>query len=143
MKRQEEFPNIDVEYLMSSYKSMKTHFGKLARLITGSGGQDQTERGEGILLRFSWLKTHFSRQRGKLKSSPLLWALPLPGSYPLERILMMIPTMLPRPFKKIELRPMCVIPRVVHLRCNLLLHLLHHLLPSPSSSRKSNHLIAS
>ncbi len=60
-----DFPNIDVEYLMSWYKSMRTCFGKLSRLPTGSASQDLTERDEGILRKFSWLKTHISRQRCK------------------------------------------------------------------------------
>ncbi len=50
---------------MRWYKSMRTCFGKLSRLPTGSGAQDLTERDEGILHKFSWLKTHISRQRGK------------------------------------------------------------------------------
>ncbi len=50
---------------MSCYKSMRTHFGKLSRLPTGSGAQELTERDNGILCKFSWLKTHISRQRGK------------------------------------------------------------------------------
>ncbi len=60
-----DFPNVDVEYLMSWYKSMRTHFGKLSRLPTGSGDHDRTERDVGILHKFSWLKTHISRQRDK------------------------------------------------------------------------------
>ncbi len=60
-----EFPNVDVEYLMSWYKSMRTRLGKLSRLPSRSGAQDLTERDEGILCKFSWLKTHISRQRGK------------------------------------------------------------------------------
>ncbi len=56
-----EYPNVDVEYLMSWYRSMRTHFGKLSKLPTGS---DLTERDEGILCKFSWLKTHISRQKG-------------------------------------------------------------------------------
>ncbi len=64
-KAPQEFPNIDVEYLMSWCNSMRTRFGKLSRLPTGSGAQDLTEREEGILRKFCWLKTHISRQRGK------------------------------------------------------------------------------
>ncbi len=65
IEKAQEFPNVGVEYLMSWYKSMRTHFGKLSRLSTGSGAQDLTERDEGILCKFSWLKTHISRQKGK------------------------------------------------------------------------------
>ncbi len=49
---------------MSWYKSMRIRFGKLSRLPTVSGDQDMTERDEGIIHKFSWLKTHISRQRG-------------------------------------------------------------------------------
>ncbi len=45
--------------------------------------------------------------------------------------------------QEIALRPKCVILSVVCLKCNLLLHLLLHLLPSQSQSPKSSHLIAS
>ncbi len=81
IEKAKEFPNIDVECLMSCHKSMRTRFGKLSRLPTGSGAQDLTEREEGILRKFCaqdltereegilrkfcWLKTHISRQRGK------------------------------------------------------------------------------
>ncbi len=61
----QEFPNVDVEYLMSWHKCIRTSFGKLSRLPTGSGGQELTQRDEAILCKFSWLKTHTSRQRGK------------------------------------------------------------------------------
>ncbi len=44
---------------------MRTRLGKLSRLLTGSGAQELTQRDEGILCKFSWLKTHISRQRGK------------------------------------------------------------------------------
>ncbi len=44
---------------------MRTHFGKLSRLPTGSGAQDLTERDDGTLRKFGWLKTHIRRQRGK------------------------------------------------------------------------------
>ncbi len=50
---------------MSWYTSIRTHFGKLSRLHTGSGAQDLTEWGEVILHKFNWLKSHISRQRGK------------------------------------------------------------------------------
>ncbi len=48
IEKTQEFPNVDVEYRMSWYKSMTTHFGKLSRLPTGSGAQELTERDEGI-----------------------------------------------------------------------------------------------
>ncbi len=57
IEKAKDFPNVDVEYLMSWYKSMRTRFGKLSRLPTGSGAQDLTERDEGIFHKFSWLKT--------------------------------------------------------------------------------------
>ncbi len=52
IEKAKDFPNIDVEYLTSWYKSMRT-----------CPGSDQ--RDKGILRKFSWLKIHISRQRGK------------------------------------------------------------------------------
>ncbi len=62
-----EFSNVDVdvEYLLSWYKSMRTRYGKLSKLPTGSGAQELTERDAGILRKFAWLKSHISRQRGR------------------------------------------------------------------------------
>ncbi len=128
IEKTQEFPNIDVEYLMSSYKSMRTHFGKLSRLPTGSGAQDMTQMDEGILCKFGWLKTHISRQTGKQLGGITEKLCTAAGPSTSG--------------KKIALHPMCVILRVVRLRCNLLLHLLLHLLPSPSQSPKSSDLIA-
>ncbi len=56
-----DFPSIDVEYLMSWYKSMRTHFGKLSRLPwVRCPGADQ--KGPGICHKFGWLKIDISRQ---------------------------------------------------------------------------------
>ncbi len=38
-----ELSNCDVEYLLSWYKSMRTRYGKLSKLPTGSGAQELTE----------------------------------------------------------------------------------------------------
>ncbi len=38
-----EFSNVDVEYLLSWYKYMRTRYGKLSKLPTGSGAQELTE----------------------------------------------------------------------------------------------------
>ncbi len=65
IEKAKEFPTVDVEYLMSWYKSMGTLFGKLSRLPTGSGDQDLTKRDKGVCCKISWLKTHINRQRGK------------------------------------------------------------------------------
>ncbi len=65
INKAKNFTNVDVEYLMSCYKSMRTCFGKLSRLPNGSGAQELTQRDEGILCTFSWLKTHISQPRGK------------------------------------------------------------------------------
>ncbi len=64
IEKEKEFPKVDVVYLMIWYKSTRTHFRKLSRLLTWSGAQDLIERDEGILLKFTWLKTHISRQMG-------------------------------------------------------------------------------
>ncbi len=60
-----EFSNVNVEYLLSWYKSMRTRYGKLAKLPTGSGAQELTKRDAGILRKFAWLKSHISRQWGR------------------------------------------------------------------------------
>ncbi len=60
-----EFSNVDVEYLLSWYKSMRTRYGKLSKLPTGTGAHELTERDAGILKKFAWLKSHISRQRGR------------------------------------------------------------------------------
>ncbi len=39
IEKAQEFPNVDVEYLMSWYKSMKTCFGKLSKLPTVSSAR--------------------------------------------------------------------------------------------------------
>ncbi len=38
-----EFSNVDVEYLLSWYKSIRTRYGKFSKLPTGSGAQELTE----------------------------------------------------------------------------------------------------
>ncbi len=53
IEKAKEFMNVEVQYLMSWYKSISTHFGKLSRLLTGSDAQDVTEKDEGILHTFS------------------------------------------------------------------------------------------
>ncbi len=60
-----ELSNVDVEYLLSLYKSMRTRYGNLSKLPTGSEAQELTERDVGILRKFAWLKSHISRQRGR------------------------------------------------------------------------------
>ncbi len=60
-----EFTNVDVDYLLGWYKSIRTHFGKLSKIPSGSGAQDLTERDTGILSKFAFLMTHISRQWGK------------------------------------------------------------------------------
>ncbi len=65
IEKAEEFANIVVKYLMNWYKSMRTCFGKLSRLPTGSGTQEMTQKDEGIRRKFGCLKTHINRQRGK------------------------------------------------------------------------------
>ncbi len=50
---------------MSWYKSMRHNFEKLFILPTGLGAQELTQRNKEILRKFSWLKTHINRQRGK------------------------------------------------------------------------------
>ncbi len=63
----QEFPNVDVEYLLSYYKSVRTRFGKLSRLPTGSGANELTKMDEGILPKFSWLKTHIRQRSEQLR----------------------------------------------------------------------------
>ncbi len=60
-----ELSNVDVEYLLSWYKSMRTRYGKLSKLPTGSGSQELTERDPGILRKFARLKSHISRQKAR------------------------------------------------------------------------------
>ncbi len=60
-----EFCKVDVEYLLSWYKSMRTRYGKLSRLPPGSGRQDLIEQDAGIIRRFACLKSHISKQQGK------------------------------------------------------------------------------
>ncbi len=60
-----EFSNVDVEYLLNWYKSMRTRYGKLSKLPTRSGAQELTERDVGIPGKFAWLKSHISRQPGR------------------------------------------------------------------------------
>ncbi len=59
-----EFTNVDVDYLLGWYKSIRTHFKKLSKIPSGSGAQDFTDRDASILPKFSFLKTHISRQQG-------------------------------------------------------------------------------
>ncbi len=49
-----KFPNIDVEYLISWYKSHRVHFGKLSKLSTETGAQELTQRDKRILHKLSW-----------------------------------------------------------------------------------------
>ncbi len=44
---------------------MRTRYGKLSKLPTGSRVEELTERDAGILSKFAWLKSHISRQRGR------------------------------------------------------------------------------
>ncbi len=59
-----EFPNVDVAYLLGWYKPIRTHFGKLSKIPSGSGAQELTDRDASILTKFALLKTHITRQRG-------------------------------------------------------------------------------
>ncbi len=59
-----EFTNYDVDYLLRWYKSIRTHFGKLSKIPSGSGAQQFTDRYAGILSKFRFLKTQISRQQG-------------------------------------------------------------------------------
>ncbi len=59
-----EFPNVDVDYLLGWYKSIRTRFGKLSKIPSGSGAQEFRNRDAGILSKFGFLKTHISRQQG-------------------------------------------------------------------------------
>ena len=59
-----EFSNVDVEYLLGWYKSVRTRFGKLTKIPSGAGAQDLTDRDGNILNKFAFLKTHITRQRG-------------------------------------------------------------------------------
>ncbi len=59
-----EFPNVDVAYLLGWYKSIRTRFGKLSKIPSGSGAQELTVRDASILTTFAFLKTHITRQRG-------------------------------------------------------------------------------
>ncbi len=55
-----KFTNVDVDYLLVWYNSIRTHFGKLSKIPFGSGAQDLTEQ----LSKLACLKNHISRQRG-------------------------------------------------------------------------------
>ncbi len=59
-----EFPNVDVAYLLGLYKSIRTCFGKLSKIPSGSGAQELTDRDASILTKFAFLKSHITRQRG-------------------------------------------------------------------------------
>ncbi len=59
-----EFPNVNVDYLIGWYKSIRTCFGKLSKIPSGSGAQELMDQDAGILSKFVFLKTHISRQRG-------------------------------------------------------------------------------
>ncbi len=63
-ERAAEFANVDVDYLLGWYKSIRTRFGTLSKIPSGSGAQDLTDRDSGILSKFGFLKTHISRQWG-------------------------------------------------------------------------------
>ncbi len=52
IKKAKEFPNVDIEYLMSWYKSMRTHFRKLSRLPPGSGAKELTKGMKGNTTNF-------------------------------------------------------------------------------------------
>ncbi len=64
MDKVAKFTNIDVDYLLGWYKSIRTCFGKLSKISSESGAQDLTDRDASILSKFAFLKTHISRQRG-------------------------------------------------------------------------------
>ncbi len=59
-----EFPNVDVAYLLGWYKSIRTRFGKLSMIPSGSGAQELAGRDASILTKFAFLKTHITRQWG-------------------------------------------------------------------------------
>ncbi len=59
-----EFPNVDVAYLLGWYKSIRTRFGKLSKIPSGSGVQELTDQDASILTKFAFLKTHITRPRG-------------------------------------------------------------------------------
>ncbi len=59
-----EFHNADVDYLLGWCKSIRTPFGKLSKIPSGSRAQEITDRDAGILSQFGFLKTQISRQRG-------------------------------------------------------------------------------
>ncbi len=58
-----EFANVDVDYLLGWYKSIRTCFVKLSKISSGSGAQVLMDRDAGILSKFGFLKTHISRQQ--------------------------------------------------------------------------------
>ncbi len=59
-----EFPNVDVACLLGWYKSIRTRFGKLSKIPSGSGAQEVTNRDASIFTKFAFLKTHITRQWG-------------------------------------------------------------------------------
>ncbi len=56
-----KFANVDVDYLLGWYKSIRTRFGKLSKIPFGSGAQEFMDQDAGILSKFGFLKTHISR----------------------------------------------------------------------------------
>ncbi len=44
---------------------MRTRYGKLSKLLSGSTAQELTEQDAAILNEFAWLKSHISRQPGR------------------------------------------------------------------------------
>ena len=56
---------IDVSYLISWYKSMRTRFGKLSKRPSGSSSEVPTERELWIMQKFGFLKNFISRQKGR------------------------------------------------------------------------------
>ncbi len=64
MDKAAEFTNIDVDYILGWYKSIKTRFGKLSKIPSGSGAEDLTDQDAGTLSKFAFLKMHISRQWG-------------------------------------------------------------------------------
>ncbi len=59
-----EYANVDVDYLLGWYKSIRTHFSKLSNIPSGSGAQELTDQDAGILSKFGFLKNHISKQWG-------------------------------------------------------------------------------
>ncbi len=56
-----EFANVDVDYLLGWYKYIRTRFGKLSKILSGTGAQEFMDRDAGIFIKFGFLKSHISR----------------------------------------------------------------------------------